>query len=90
MGITHLRGDMNSEAVAIKLALSIREAETGVDYHARGGARCPWCGERLRVENTMPWCGQSRIRYQKCINSACPLSIMDKTVKTIQSENRYE
>jgi hypothetical protein len=73
---------MNSEAVAIKLALSIREAETGVDYHAKGGARCPWCGERLRVLDTKPWTGRTRIRYQRC-----PLCVMDKGIKTVEEEN---
>jgi len=72
------------QPIEIKLALSIREAETGVDYHAKGGARCPWCGERLRVTHTLPWDGNLRLRYHKCINPKCPLSVMDKTVKSTQ------
>jgi hypothetical protein len=81
-----LRGDMNSEAVAIKLALSIREAIEGVTYYPRGGAKCPWCGERLRVLDTKSWVGRSRIRYQKCVNNQCPLCVLDQSVKSIESE----
>lgn len=68
----------------IKFAACLREAETGIDYHPRDGAKCPWCGEKLRVQDTMPWTGKARIRYQKCKNPKCPLGQMDKTVKTVQ------
>jgi len=68
-----------------KLADSIRQAENGIDYFAKSGAFCPWCGEKLKVTDTKPWCGDSRIRYQKCINTKCPLSTIDKTIKSIQS-----
>ena len=75
------------QPVEIKLALSIKTAEDGVDYHAKGGARCPWCGERLRVMDTKPWSGRTRIRYQRCINERCPLCVMDKGIKTVEVEN---
>jgi len=75
---------MNQDAVVAKLATSIRDAEQGIDYDVRQGASCPWCGERLRVLDTKPWCGKVRIRYQKCVNGACPLCVMDKSIKTLQ------
>jgi len=74
------------QSVEIRLALSIRAAEEGVDYTARRGALCPWCGERLRVSDTKPWQGGTRIRYQRCANASCPLCVMDKGVKTVETD----
>ncbi|MEZ6854380.1 hypothetical protein [Halodesulfovibrio aestuarii] len=39
-----------------------------VDYNARMGAVCPVCGaERCRVTRSIPWYGNSRERYHRCV-----------------------
>lgn len=73
------------QQTALKMALSIQQAEAGIDYDTKAGAVCPWCGERLRVVDTRPWCGNSRIRYQRCVNPRCPMHVTDRIIKTVQS-----
>ena len=75
---------MNQKTL-LKLAGCFRNAEEGIEYHPKYGAKCPWCGDKLRVQDSKPWGRKTRIRYQKCLNPKCPLSCMDKTVKSIQS-----
>ena len=64
---------------------AVKEAETGVDYSPRHGACCPYCGHRTKVRDTLPWSGNSRIRYHACPNERCLLHQMDRSIKSIES-----
>jgi hypothetical protein len=75
-----------TKATKLKIVQVVALAEGGVDYSARLGARCPWCGQRTKVYSTRPWESDVRIRYHHCINSACVLAAMNKTVKSVQVE----
>ncbi len=75
---------MVQDAVVDTIAIAIREARDGVEYDAKHGAACPYCGKRLRVSCTMRWLDRSRKRYHKCVNAKCPLCIIDATVTSWQ------
>lgn len=66
------------------LVLAIMQAESGVDYDRKTGAFCPFCGYRLRVRDTMPWYGDCRVRYHKCINEKCYLNQIEKSIKSVE------
>lgn len=72
------------QEVSQNLAHCLRQAEEGVNFDPVFGARCPWCNERLQVEDSKAWVGRSKTRYQKCVNEKCPMFIIDRTIKTIQ------
>ena len=67
-----------------KVVQAVESAAAGVDYSARLGARCPWCGARTKIYKTLPWVGDVRVRYHRCPNSGCILSDMGTTVKSVQ------
>lgn len=66
------------------LVSAISEAENGVDYSPKTGALCPFCGKKAYVRDTMPWIGDCRVRYHKCINPACCLYLLSKTIKSVE------
>lgn len=72
------------DPVIAEVALALQEAEAGVEHHVRHGARCPWCTQKLKVLDTKPWQGNTRIRYCLCENSNCLLGAIGKTIKSIQ------
>lgn len=67
-----------------KIAAANQVAAAGVDYSARTGASCPWCGKRTKIYKTMPWEDNTRIRYHRCENSRCALNSLGVTVKSIE------
>ena len=71
-----------SSATVIEAVLEI---ERGVDYDPEAGARCPVCGARLRVIDTMPQCGTCRVRYQRCVRPGCPLAEHRRRIKTVEN-----
>ena len=71
-------------AIVKKLVLSREQAASGVDYSARNGAACPWCGEKTRITTTRPWEDKTRIRYHRCTNPQCPISTLNVTIKSIE------
>ncbi len=67
-------------------AVALRSAMQGVDYTARWGAVCPWCGkERIPVYCTRPWSGKVRVRYHRCNNKDCLLCQMRQGIKSLQT-----
>lgn len=68
------------------VALCIQQAETGVDYSPRHGAACPACGQKMGIVKTMPWQDNVRIRYHKCVNPACMLAMLGKSIKSVQAD----
>ena len=69
-----------------KIVLSRRKASDGIDYTARHGAPCPYCGIRSRSYRTLPWEDTTRIRYHKCENPTCPLATLNITIKSIEAD----
>ena len=69
----------------IQLAIKMKEAENGVEFNVKTGAACPWCKERMRVVDTKSWEGDIRVRYHRCYNPICPLCVMEKSIKSVQS-----
>jgi hypothetical protein len=59
-------------------------ARSGVTYTAKLKASCPACGQQLHTVSTKPWSGCVRIRYHKCINPDCLLSMLGQSVKSIE------
>jgi len=68
------------------LAIKISEAEAGVDFSRRFGARCPCCGRPAKIVRTRPWEGDIRLRYHRCTNSDCILSSSKTTIKSVEVE----
>jgi hypothetical protein len=64
---------------------AFKAAQEGITYHTKGGARCPYCGSKLRVRDTLPWVGDSRIRYHLCPNPDCPIRQAEMSVRSIQT-----
>ena len=64
---------------------ALRAAQEGVPYDTRDGARCPLCDYKLKVRDTLPWVGNSRIRYQLCPNPECPLCEAERSIRSIQT-----
>lgn len=73
-----MQGDMDKATTM--LAIAVNKARDGVDYDAKYGAACPFCGERARVTHTLQWLDRSRKRYHKCHNIRCPLHVIDETI----------
>ena len=73
------------QAASMTIVSAIKEAEQGVDYDRREGARCPCCGSRAKVVNTLAWAGNSRVRYHRCPNGRCPLHELERSIKSIES-----
>ena len=72
--------------VLSKIVQAKEDAENGVDFSPRLGARCPWCGERARIYRTMPWEDTVRIRYHRCETAGCVLAALGTTIKSIQED----
>jgi hypothetical protein len=62
----------------------LEAARTGVTYTAKLKAPCPVCGQQLQTSKTMPWSGCFRIRYHKCTNTDCMLSMLGQSIKSIE------
>ncbi len=62
------------------------QVEAGVDYSARYGALCPWCGKRTKIVSTQPWDDNVRTRYHRCDNPRCPVCSLGLSLKSIQIE----
>ncbi|WP_284152050.1 hypothetical protein [Desulfofustis limnaeus] len=75
---------MGSRAMVLRLAAAREQAAAGVDYSPRFGARCPWCGARVKVYATQPWEGPVRVRYHRCYRQGCALAQMNVSVKSIE------
>ncbi len=70
-----------------KLIVKAREAAAqGVDFSARYGALCPWCGKKTKIVRTLPWEGTVRIRYHKCRKSGCVLAASGTTIKSVEED----
>ena len=59
-------------------------AELGVDYSPRHGAACPCCGKRTLIYKSIPWDGDTKLRYHRCQNKSCILSRVNKSIKSVQ------
>jgi hypothetical protein len=59
-------------------------AAAGVDYSARFGAICPWCGKKTKIIRTMPWDDTLRIRYHRCQGKGCVLANLGTTIKSVE------
>jgi len=70
---------------ATLMAYAIQQAESGVDYDRKAGAACPFCGHKVKVQDTRPWTGNSRIRYHRCRNERCPLYEFERSIKSVES-----
>lgn len=68
------------------LATKIAEAEAGVDFSRRHGARCPSCGKSAKIIRTGPWEGDLRIRHHRCQNPSCILAGCKTTIKSVEVE----
>lgn len=67
------------------LILAMEAAKAGVDYTAKDGAVCPFCGKRrIPTYKSMPWDGAVRVRYHHCNNPECPMGEMGGSVKSVQ------
>ncbi len=77
---------MDRGSLIADIVLAKDEAESGVDYSPRTGARCPWCGARARIYRTMPWDGPIRVRYHRCEASGCAIAALGVTIKSIQED----
>lgn len=66
------------------LATKIAEAEAGVDFSRRHGARCPSCGQTAKITCTKRWEGDTRIRYHRCQNPACILASSKTAIKSVE------
>lgn len=62
----------------------IAQAEAGVDFSPRTGAKCPCCGRTARIYKTMPWDGTVRVRYHRCNNPSCLLAAVVRSIKSVQ------
>ena len=74
---------LNRATLLLVVELS-EAARAGVTYSAKLKASCPACGQQLHTIKTLPWSGNSRIRYHKCINPDCLLSMLGQSVKSIE------
>ncbi|MCE1273869.1 MAG: hypothetical protein LWW75_05000 [Chlorobiales bacterium] len=75
---------MNKTAQLIVMAKAA--AERGVDYSARDGAKCPFCGTKTKIYRSMPWEESFRVRYHRCEQGSCPLSALRVTIKSVQCD----
>lgn len=67
-----------------RIATAKEEAQAGVDYSPKHGARCPWCGGRARIYKTTPWEDDLRIRYHRCEAGGCALASMGVSIKSVE------
>lgn len=75
---------MRANPTVTKLVVARQSATAGVDFSAKHGARCPWCGVRAKIVATRPWYESTRIRYHRCENRSCPLCTMAVGIKSIE------
>jgi hypothetical protein len=73
-----------NRATLLLVAELVDAAKAGVTYTARLKATCPACGHQLQTTRTMPWSACFRIRYHKCTNQDCPLSMLGQSVKSLE------
>jgi len=79
---------MSSSQIVATVATAIQTASKGVDFTAKHGAVCPWCGkERIPIYCTRPWSGDVRIRYHHCSNPDCLLNRLGVGVKSLQESH---
>jgi len=71
----------------LKLLDAVHQAENGIDYSARHGAACPYCGAKTKVYCTKPWEGSVRVRFHRCDNAGCLLRDMATSIKSVQVES---
>ncbi|SDP85099.1 hypothetical protein [Desulforhopalus singaporensis] len=71
-------------AVVGRIAAARQQAQGGVDYSPKNGARCPWCDQRAKIYKTTPWEDNVRVRYHRCIEPGCALSSMGVTIKSVE------
>lgn len=65
---------INKKALVWAVAL----AEQGVAWRPRKGAACPWCGQKMRVQNT-----RGDVRYCRCAKEGCIIRSLGLTVKAV-------
>lgn len=82
--MTHMKVD--ERVVELDVVADISDtARSGVDYSPKDGATCPLCKTiRIPVSGSLPWDGDYKVRYHKCNNKKCPISVLGVTVKSIQ------
>jgi len=79
------RGENVSSQLATVWVVDVMDqAEAGVDYTSRHGARCPACGTRAKIYKTMPWIDAVRVRYHRCYERGCVLASTGKTIKSVE------
>jgi len=75
---------MSSQVATTWLVDVMAEAEAGVDFSSRHGAKCPACGKRAKVVTTRPWEEDVRVRYHQCQASGCVLAGQGKMIKSVE------
>lgn len=71
----------------MKFADLVALARDGVDYSPRLGASCPACGTiRTKVTHSCRWEDGCKIRYHKCGNGNCPISVANISIKSIEKD----
>jgi len=75
-----------TELNILKKAADLNEAaKSGVDYSAHYSATCPACNTpRAPVVGLLPREGNFKIRYHKCRNPECPITVLGTTIKSVQ------
>jgi hypothetical protein len=76
------------DSVLLVIAEAIQRASEGVIFDLKQGAACPGCGEKARVHVTRSWVGETKLRYHRCDNPDCPLSVIGTTIKSVQINNQ--
>jgi len=69
-----------------KVAQAREIAASGVDYSARLGALCPYCGKKTKIYRTCHWEDTTRIRYHKCLTPECLISVLGISVKSVEED----
>lgn len=75
---------MSSQLATIWVVDVMDQADAGVDYSSRYGARCPACGSRAKVVTTRPWDDTIRVRYHQCQADGCVLAAQSKMIKSVE------
>jgi len=67
---------------------AVAKAAAGVDYSPRLGAVCPLCRTpRARVTGSLPWEGNIKVRYHRCVSGNCRLHRLRITIKSVEVDN---
>ncbi len=75
----------NSAAIALVKEARVK-AEQSIDYTPKHGAVCPECGQKhIKIYASRPWEDDIKIRYHKCTNEECLLSMIGVSIKSVQS-----